>query len=113
MSMLTVEAPAGFVPEVAIAYVTGTGPVVVGADAPLPVTERSFRGAVPIVVGTDQSPQRGIAIVATTAGTVQVKLADDSVLALPVATGLSILPLAAKGVVAAGTTAVATYSNLV
>lgn len=108
-----IAAPAGFVPEVAMTFAGPAGAVCVGPDDPLPMREASFGGAVAIAPGTDQPPLRAVAIACTVAGTVTLKLADGSMLAVPVQTGFSILPFAVRTVVAAGTTATASYANLV
>ena len=113
MTQPSIQAPAGFVPQMAVTFANSDASAIrVDADNPLPTGERAFQGAIPIVPGTDQAPCRGIAINCTTAGTIQLKLADDSLFVVPVQAGLSILPFAVKTVVAAGTTAVATCSNL-
>lgn len=110
---ISIQAPAGFVPEAAISFAGAIGAVRVGAESPLPIAERSFQGAVPVVVDTEQPPQRAIAIVASVGGDVTLKLADASTMVVPVTTGLSILPFAVRAVIAAGTSATATYANLV
>lgn len=70
---------------------------------------RAVQGVEPITPGTDGTPRRGLLIVCTSPGDVRIKLADDSLLTIPVGVGLTILPLAVKTVVAAATTATATY----
>ena len=106
-------APASFVPEQVIAFgAIGTVPTAVEPLHPLPVADQAFRSAIAVTVGIDQVPQRAILIVCTAAGNVALKLADDSSVVVPVATGLSILPFAVKTVLAAGTTAAASYASL-
>lgn len=112
MSSTDVRAPAGFVPAVAIAFRDAAGAVSVDSGHPLPTSDRPFEGAIAIEAGVDQAPGRAISIIATVAGTVQLRLADDSSILLPVSTGLSILPFAVRTIVPAGTTATATFFNL-
>lgn len=106
-------APALYVQQVALAVAGAEGAVPVDGASPLPISEPSFRGAVQIVPDTNQEARRAIAITCTTAGSVTLRLADDSSIMLPISVGLSILPFAVKTVVTSGTTAVAAYSNLV
>jgi hypothetical protein len=112
MAFPAIGVPAGFVPAAGVCFGTASGSTAVDVDNPLPVGERPFRGAVAIVPGVDQAPQRGLAITCTAGGAVRLKLADDSELAIPVSTGLTVLPFQVKTVVPAGTTAAATYANL-
>jgi hypothetical protein len=107
-----ISAPAGFVPQMAVSFSAAGNALPVDADNPLPTGERAFQGMVAIVPGTDQAPARGVAITCTVAGNAVFKLADGSQLTVPVDTGLAILPLAVRTVVVAGTTATATYANL-
>lgn len=108
-----IVAPAGYVPELALAFAdTGGLAQQVSGATPLPVDDRAYASATAIVPGVDQPPRRAIAIMAGGAGTVVIKLADDSLLALPVDAGLSILPFAVKTVVVAGTTATASFASL-
>lgn len=76
------------------------------------IQEDGYRGVIDIVVGTDQTAQRGVQIVCTVAGNVSLKMADDSANVVPVAVGLTVLPYSAKTVNVADTTATATYKNL-
>lgn len=106
-------APAGFIPEHALVFADPQGLALPVTDAtPLPVNDRAYASAVAITPGTDGPPRRALAIVASASGTVVVRFADDTTLALPVDTGLSILPFAVKSVVVAGTTATASYASL-
>lgn len=77
------------------------------------IQEEGYRGVVAIVVGTDQLARRGVQIVCTVAGNVSLKMADGSTNVVPVAVGLTILPYSVLGVNTSGTTATATYSNLI
>jgi hypothetical protein len=113
MPLPAIEAPAGFVPAAGVSFSGAGGTTVVDFDNPLPIAERSFRGAVTITPGTDQPPRRGIAIVCTSSGTVRLRLADGSELPVPVSTGLTILPFQVSTVVPTGTTATASYANLI
>lgn len=108
-----VLAPACYVPAMAVSFTTNGSATSVDADHPLPVSERAYRGAVEIVPGTEDTPGRGVAITCTTMGTVAFLLADGSTLSVPIDTGFTVLPLAARTVNPAGTTAIATYANLV
>lgn len=82
-----------------------------GSNSPLFVAA-PYEGAVAIVADTDQDPQHAIAISATVAGAVKMKLADNSTLTVIVPIGVTILPLAVKTVVSTGTTATVTCANL-
>jgi len=75
--------------------------------------ERPIQGMLVITPDSNQTTGRQIAINCTAAGNVQLKLADDTLLTIPVDIGLLILPFAVKTVVSAQTTATATYANLV
>lgn len=110
--MPSILAPAGYAPEFAVSFSGPAGAVRVDTDNPLPMSEPSFRGAVPIVPDVEQPARRGVAIVTRTAGDAALKLADGSTIVLPVTPGLSILPFAVTTVVAAQTTATATFVNL-
>lgn len=77
------------------------------------IQEDGYRGVVAIVVDTVGVPQRGVRIICTTAGNVAFKFADDSEDIEPVAVGLTVLPYAIKTVLSVGTTATATYKNLI
>jgi hypothetical protein len=107
-----ISAPAGFVPEQAISYSNAGAAVLVDPDNPLPTQEPSFRAARAMTPGVDAAPGRAVAIVAGSGGDVALKLADDSTITVPVPAGLTLLPFAAKAVLAVGTTAVATYTSL-
>ncbi len=110
---INTDAPGGFVPRAALNFAALDGSAVaVTPDDPMPMRERSYRRATPFVAGVDQSPGRAVAIVATRGGNVALRLASDTVLTVPVAAGLTILPFEAKTIVAGETTAVAAVSNL-
>lgn len=114
MTACLVNAPGGFVPAGAVAFADSDGEAVyVDPANPLPAAERPWQGAVALVVNTDQSPRRGIALIATIAGSVTLKLADDSLIAVPVDPGLTILPFAVKTIQSSGTTATLTAYNLI
>lgn len=108
-----VRAPAGFIPEVAVAFSAAGIAIPVDGAHPLPTSDQPFAGALAITPGSEHTPRRAVAIVCSAAGTVTLKLGDDSQIALPVAAGLSILPFAVKTVVPGGTSAAAAYYNLV
>lgn len=110
--MPSILAPAGYAPEFAVSFSGPGGAVRVDRDNPLPMSEPSFRGATAIVPDIEQPAGRGVAIVATAAGDAALKLADGSVFVLPVTPGLSILPFAVTTIVAARTSATATFVNL-
>lgn len=87
--------------------------VPVSADDPVPTAARGYRSATAIVVGTNQTPGRAVHVIATVAGLVKVRLADNTEVLFPVIEGVTILPVEAKTIVAAGTTATVTgYLNL-
>jgi hypothetical protein len=89
-----------------------TSAIAVDANHPVPTASRGYRSSTAIVVGTNQTPGRAVHVVCATAGDVKIRLADDTEILITVAVGASYLPFEAKTVVAAGTTAVATYRNL-
>lgn len=90
-------------------------PVTIASDqgtlSVVDVNNAAFAGVVPMVIGTAQTAQRSIGIICTTAGNVQLMLSDGSSLTIPVSVGFQTLPFAATTIVAAGTTATATYYN--
>ena len=109
-----VTTPAGDVTTEAIAFGTiGGAAIAVDQLHPLPVSDAPWRGVVALAPDVPTTPARGIMIAATAAGAVQVRLADTSVVSLPVGTGLTLLPLAVAAVLSAGTTATASVWNLV
>jgi len=71
-----------------------------------------YDSATALAPGTDQAAGIGVGIVATVAGNVVLKFAGGGTWTVPVAVGLTILPLAVIGIVAAGTTATASYVKL-
>jgi hypothetical protein len=99
----------------AISQIVGnkTSAIAVDANHPVPTASRGYRGSVAIVVDTNQTPGRGVHVVCTGAGNVNLRLADDTTIIMPVATGASVLPFEAKTVLSASTTATATYRNLI
>lgn len=114
MSSFLVNAPGGFVPAGAVAFADSDGEAVyVDPNNPLPAAERPWQGAVPVTADTDQTPRRGIALIANAAGAAALKLADDSLIVVPVDPGLTILPFAVKTIHSSGTTAVLTAYNLI
>lgn len=72
----------------------------------------AYIGAAPIEADVAVIPGRGLAVICTVAGNVSLVFSNGSTLIVPVATGLTILPFAVKKVVAATTTATATYAIL-
>lgn len=113
MTNPVISAPARYVAPTAVAFSTAGTATIVDASNPLPVGERAYQGASTITPGTIQAPARAIAVQCAVAGTVTLRLADDSQIGLSVETGLTILPFAVKTVVTAETSAVASYANLV
>jgi hypothetical protein len=71
-----------------------------------------FSGAVAMTAGTTYAAQRSLGVLCTSSGNVQMQLSDGSSLALPVTGGWQTFPFAVVQIVAAGTTATATYFNL-
>jgi len=73
-----------------------------------------FSGAIAMMVGTTYAPQRAVGVLCSIAGNVEFALADGSTLTLPVNVGWEWEPykFACAGIVAAGTTATASYYNL-
>jgi hypothetical protein len=84
----------------------------VSPTKPLPVGNY-YVGSAAMTVGTDYAAGRAVGVAATVAGNVKIKLADASLVIVPVAVGWTILPLSATTIVAAGTDATATYYKLV
>ena len=71
-----------------------------------------FAGAVAMAVGTAYAAQRSVGVACTIAGNVEFMFPDGSTLILPVAAGWQTFRFAVTEIVAAGTTATATYFNL-
>ena len=71
-----------------------------------------FSGAVAMTAGTVYATQRSLGVLCTSSGNVQMQLSDGSSLTLPVTGGWQTFPFAVVQIVAAGTTATATYFNL-
>ncbi len=93
-----------------------SSPVVLASDqSTVPVTDLQsapFAGAVAMTVGTAYPAQRSVGVLCTVAGNVEFQFPDGSTLTLPVFAGWQIFPFAVTQIVAAGTTATATYFNL-
>ncbi|QIG79513.1 hypothetical protein [Stakelama tenebrarum] len=102
-------APAGYVPQSAIAFSEDSDAVGVAVDTPLPVSEPSFRGARAISVDSPFAAGRGVAIVADATGELTLRFADESTIVLPVSPGLTILPFAAVEIPSSGTTVPANF----
>jgi hypothetical protein len=71
-----------------------------------------FAGVVALSAGTVYAAQRSLGVLCSTAGNVQLQLSDGSSVTLPVAPGWQTFPFAVVQIVAAGTTAAASYFNL-
>jgi hypothetical protein len=69
-------------------------------------------GAVAMTVGASYAAQRSLGVLCTVAGAIQIQFSDASTLILPVGVGWQTFPFAVTQVLAAGTTATATYFNL-
>ena len=69
-------------------------------------------GAIAMTVGTAYTTQRGVGVLCTVAGNVELQFPDNSTLTLPVYAGWQTFPFAVTMIVAAGTTATATYYGL-
>jgi hypothetical protein len=110
---IQITAPAAYVPQTAIAFAAPDGAALVSVDAPLPISEPSYRAAVPIVLDAAFAPPRGIAVIAQGAGNVAFRFADASAITVPVSAGLTILPFAATQILASGTTVAASFHALV
>ncbi|MCW2317586.1 Flp pilus assembly pilin Flp [Rhodoblastus acidophilus] len=76
------------------------------------VQNAPFSGAVAMTVGTVYAAQRSLGVLCAASGNVQMLLSDGSGLTLPVTPGWQTFPFAVIQVVAAGTTATASYFNL-
>ncbi|MBB4199022.1 hypothetical protein GGD83_002833 [Rhodoblastus sphagnicola] len=71
-----------------------------------------FSGVVAMTAGTVYGAQRSVGVLCTSSGNVQLQLSDGSGLTLPVAPGWQTFPFAVVQIVAAGTTATASFFNL-
>ena len=76
------------------------------------VQNAPFSGAVAMTAGTVYAAQRSLGVLCTSSGNVQMQLSDSSSLTLPVAPGWQTFPFAVVQIVAAGTTATASFYNL-
>ena len=114
MPLTPVAAPANYVtPNTLALGDVGDMAIAVSATNPLPVAARPFGATLMLTPGNaDVQPGRAVRIACTTAGSVALKLADDSVEVVPVTEGLSLLPYAVKAIAVGGTTAVASYASL-
>jgi hypothetical protein len=86
----------------------------ISGSNPIEASEPSISGAAAITPHdtTTTTAGRQMLVNCTVAGNVKVKFSDGSTLTIPVAIGLSILPWAVIQVYVTGTTATATYANL-
>jgi len=104
------------IPALGQALKAASVPVVIASDqgalSVVDANNAAFQGVVAMTVGTLYAAQRSIGILCTAAGNVQMTLADSSSLTLPVSVGFQTYPFAVTTIVAAGTTATATYYNL-
>lgn len=109
-----VASPATYVTQHALVLGAPGAPAEpVGPDHPLPVHEQPFATSATLTPGgADSPPRRAVQVACSASGDVALKLADGGTLIVPVEAGLSILPFAVRGVVVAGTTAVASYASL-
>jgi hypothetical protein len=73
-------------------------------------TSASYGNATPLTVGTAAAPGKEFLVAATAAGNITLTLSGGGSIALPVAVGITRLPLAVTEVTAS--TATATYLNL-
>jgi hypothetical protein len=71
-----------------------------------------FSGVVAMTVGTTYAPARSVGILCAVAGIVEFQFPDNSTIAIQVSPGWQSFPFACTQIVAAGTTANATFSNL-
>jgi Flp pilus assembly pilin Flp len=76
------------------------------------VQSAPFSGAVAMTAGTVYAAQRSLGVLCSSSGSVQIQLSDGSGLTLPVTPGWQTFPFAVVQIVAAGTTATASYFNL-
>ena len=110
---IPITAPAAYVPQTAIAFAAPEGAALVSLDAPLPVSEPSYRAATPIALDTPFAPPRAVAVIAQGPGNVAFRFANASAITVPVSAGLTVLPFAATQILASGTTAAASFVALV
>jgi hypothetical protein len=73
----------------------------------------AFTGAITMTVGSVYTPQRSIGVNCTGAGNVSLLLSDASVVVVAAAVGWQTFPFAVVSVNTSGTTATATYYNLI
>jgi hypothetical protein len=110
---IQITAPAAYVPQTAIAFAAPEGAAaLVSLDAPLPISEPSYRAAAPIVLDTPIAPPRAIAVIAQGGGNVAFRFANASTITVPVLPGLTILPFAVTQILGSGTTAAASFVAL-
>jgi hypothetical protein len=86
-----------------------------GVPNTLDVTDGSnlpFTGVVAMTVGTTYPAGKSLYVNCTASGNVKVLFYDGSMLTFPVNVGITILPFAVTQVVSSGTTATATYAEL-
>jgi len=110
---IPITAPAAYVPQTAIAFAAPEGAALVSLDAPLPVSEPSYRAAMPIVLDAPFALPRAVAVIAQGPGNVAFRFANASAITVPVSAGLTVLPFAATQILASGTTAAASFVALV
>lgn len=109
---IQITAPAGYVPQTAIAFAGAQGAALVSPATPLPISEPSFHAAAPVAPDVPFAAPRAIAVIAQDAGDVAFRFADASTIVVPVSAGLTVLPFAATQILGAGTTAPATFHAL-
>ena len=86
-----------------------------GVDGTMDVSaaeDEAFTGVTAMTVGTVYPVGRSLFINCTVAGNVKMLFFDGSTLTFPVSAGPTILPFAVTEIVSSGTTATATYANL-
>ncbi len=92
-------------------------PVTIASDdtltAQILAQQIPIQGVVPLTVGTAAAAGRGLRIICTTAGNVAIQFVNGSTDTIPVSVGLTILNFAVTEILSSGTTATATYANLV
>jgi hypothetical protein len=72
-----------------------------------------FVNQIPMVVGVAQAAQRSVGILCTVAGNVNMQLSSGGTIIVPVLPGWQTFPFACTEILSSGTTATASYYNLV
>ena len=93
------------------------GPTNTGQQATVPITQdlnsAAFLGEIPFTAGSSVIPGRSLKVMCTLAGNINVQYVNGSYGVWPVVVGTQTLPISITAISVNGTTATATYANLV